>query len=209
MLRLSCPACGAQVPFASRGSVFAVCAYCKAMIVRTDLNLKSIGKQATLKADASPIRLGTGGVVDRVPFSVIGRVQVSWEDGYWNEWCLNLSDGRTGWLADAQGFYLITFPLETPTEIPSASRLVPGHKLTLAGVDYEVEDSRECRVVASEGELPFTAPHGKAYTSVDLANGEGRAASFSFSDEGVEIYIGRYFEFDELKLTQLRQIDGF
>lgn len=209
MVKLSCPACGAEVKFRSGASVFAICAYCRAMLIRQDLDLKAIGKMAVLKEDSSPIQLGTAGVHDKTPFTAIGRVQMQWSDGMWNEWRLVFADGREGWLADAQGFYMVTFPFDDVFSPPDVRAIVPGAKLTIGKITYEVEDVRPARAIASEGELPFQAVSGLELTGVDLVGPGGRCASFTYLDGVAEVFTGRYVEFDELSLTNLRVFDGF
>ena len=39
MRKFACPSCGADVTFQSAQSVYAVCAYCQSMVVRTDVDL--------------------------------------------------------------------------------------------------------------------------------------------------------------------------
>lgn len=84
----SCPSCGAPVVFQSASSVFAVCAYCSSTLVRHDQNLEDIGKMAALVEDRSPLQLGTEGSYKGVHFALIGRIQIKYEQGIWNEWHL-------------------------------------------------------------------------------------------------------------------------
>ena len=100
---LNCPSCGAEVTFQSAHTVFTVCKYCQSTLVRKDLKLEDLGKMAQLKDDPTPLQLGTSGK-RKGEFTLIGRVRVEWERGFWNEWYLRFDDGREGWLADAQGF---------------------------------------------------------------------------------------------------------
>ena len=51
MRKFACPSCGADVTFQSAQSVYTVCAYCQSMVVRTDVDVKSIGVMAALPDD--------------------------------------------------------------------------------------------------------------------------------------------------------------
>ena len=82
------------------------------MVVRRDLDVESIGTMAALPQDMSPFQIGTQGKFDGVGFGIIGRMKLSWENGYWNEWFIVSEDGRKGWLAEAQGFYAVSFEIE-------------------------------------------------------------------------------------------------
>src|SRR5256885_2095546 len=57
-ITFNCPSCGAQVDFQSNLSVYAVCKFCRSMIVRHDVNVESIGTMASLPDDMSPIQIG-------------------------------------------------------------------------------------------------------------------------------------------------------
>src|SRR5690348_11601741 len=104
-----CPQCGAPVPFNSSIAVFAVCEHCRSMVVARGEQVQSMGTMAELPPDLSPLQRGTSGSWKGVAFELVGRVRVAWEDGSWNEWCAVFADGRTGWLADAQGLLMISF----------------------------------------------------------------------------------------------------
>jgi hypothetical protein len=44
-----------------------------------------------------------------VHFALIGRIQIKYSQGIWNEWHLLFDDMRTGWLSEAGGEYVLTF----------------------------------------------------------------------------------------------------
>ncbi len=189
-------------------SVFAVCGYCATTLVRRDVNLETYGKMAELPYDMSPFQLGTQGLYDGKPFELVGRLKVSWENGTWNEWYVVFNEGRTGWLGEAMGFYMLGF--ERPdVQVPDRSRLTPGATVTLDREDYHLDDMREVECIGSEGELPFFAAQGRRSFSVDLSGPEGEFASIEYAAAETRIYIGRYVEFDELKLKNLRELDGW
>ncbi len=105
----SCPACGGEVSFQSVASIFSVCPYCRMMLVRKDLNVETYGKMAELPPDTSVLQIGTSGKYQNKSFSLVGRVRQSWSDGFWNEWYALFDDTTEGWLAEAQGFYMMSF----------------------------------------------------------------------------------------------------
>src|SRR6187401_3465574 len=113
----ACPSCGATVEFQSVVSILSVCSYCQSTLIRHDLDLENIGKMARLKLDGSPLQLGVTGTFAGKRFRAIGRIQLQYERGVWNEWHLHFEDGRSGWLGEAQGLYTVTFL----TPVPSAT----------------------------------------------------------------------------------------
>lgn len=108
MQNVSCPSCGAQVQFRSTASIMAVCEYCKATILKDADSVKDLGKMSDVLEDYSPIQIGTSGVFGGHGFTVIGRIQLRWSAGLWNEWSILFDDGRASWLSDSSGLYTLT-----------------------------------------------------------------------------------------------------
>jgi hypothetical protein len=209
MKKYSCPSCGAEIEFQSSASIFTVCKFCQSTLIRKDLNLESIGKMAALKDDLTPFQIGTSGKYQG-NFSIIGRVRVSWSSGFWNEWFVRFDDGREGWLAEAQGFYMMSFPVETPADLPLVGDLKPETTVKIAKTIYQVDDVKDVTYTFAEGELPFAAPMGFKGVSVDLVQGEQQFASISYGSGGdTDVFVGSYLEFDEFHFQNLRQIDGW
>ena len=109
MVKVNCPSCGASVAFQSSVSILAVCEHCNSTLVRHDINVEDVGKMATLQIDGSPLQPGVLGEYKGVGFSVVGRIQLRYDRGIWNEWHLMFSDGRSGWLGEAGGTYAVSF----------------------------------------------------------------------------------------------------
>lgn len=208
-MKVSCPACGAEVLFKSRASIFGVCSFCNSTLVRHDMNVEIIGKMSELPQDMSPLQVGTTGVFEGSKFEVVGRQRIGWESGSWNEWYLHFDNGKDGWLADAQGFYMVSFQVTEPKEIPKLSMLKPSGRVALNGGDYTVEDIREVTCTGSQGELPVKSVKGRKSTSVDLVGASDQFGNIDYSSEGDRLFFGRYAEFESLKFMNLREIDGW
>jgi hypothetical protein len=164
---------------------------------------------AALLEDASPVQLGAEGAWRGTHFAVVGRLQVRWEHGCWNEWYCAFDDGRGGWLADAAGEYAVSFETAAPEPLPAFASLRPGLRLTLAGVAWEVTDLREAEVVGGEGELPFRVDAGWKTATADLRTPTARFATLDYSDETPRLYTGEVVELAALELRGLREPDGW
>jgi len=209
MLKLTCPACSATIEFKSRVSLFGVCSYCRAMIVRHDVNVETLGTMAELPDDVSPLQIGTQGKFDGTAFQIVGRLKIGWAEGTWNEWYLLFDTGHDGWLAEAQGFYGVSFPTNTPDALPTPAQLKSETQVVIGKEVFQIDDIKSATCLGSEGELPMKAPKGRKSTSVDLTGPDGHFACLDYSDEGPRLYVGRYAQFDELNLQNLREIDGW
>lgn len=209
MKEYSCPSCGASVKFISKASIFAVCPYCRSMLVRHDVDVETIGTMAeTMDEDTTPLQLGTEGVYQDKRFGLAGRVRLAWSDGSWDEWYAWFNDGSQGWVAQAQGFYMVSFQIPD-LEAPDLAGLRVGERIEFEEHSYQVDDIKKTTCVASEGELPFKAPKGRTGTSVDLSGPARRFACIEYSEEGTRVFEGHYVDFDDLKLSFMRPLDGW
>ncbi len=155
----ACPSCGAPVEFASAGSVMAVCEYCQTTVIREGDSLKAQGKQSLTLEDYSPLQVGSVGRFGDTDFAIIGRIQYRYEQGVWNEWYVQFTDGRNGWLSEALGQYSLTFE-GVPAHLPSYNELAINDTVTFDGVVYRVTDRRSADAIAGEGELPYVVDSG-------------------------------------------------
>ncbi|MBS1139143.1 MAG: hypothetical protein H6R13_596 [Proteobacteria bacterium] len=203
-LNASCPSCGAPVVFKSASSVFAVCEYCQSTLVRHDQNLEDIGKMAALVEDRSPLQLGSEGSYKGVHFALIGRIQIKYSQGIWNEWHLLFDDMRTGWLSEAGGEYVLTFAQFVPEALPQFDDLKIGQRFVLASQTWTVSNIENAECVAGQGELPFKVGAGYPVSAVDLRN-QKSFATLDYSETPPLLFVGEAVDFKSLKMANLRE----
>lgn len=208
-MKLSCPACGAEVLFKSRASVFGVCSFCSSTLVRQDLHLESLGKMTEMPQDMSPLQIGTQGTFENSRFEIVGRQRVTWEAGSWNEWFLHFDNGKDGWLADAQGFYMMSFQVHEPIELPDVATLQVAQTLRIQGRTYRVDDIRLVQCQGSQGELPVRGVQGRQSTSVDLVGESEQFGNIDYAISENRVFLGKYVDFDDFKFMNLREFDGW
>lgn len=209
MVKLNCPSCAAEVEFVSKATVFAVCKSCGSTLLRTDLKVEHIGKMAVLQNDPTPLQLQTGGIYNNRKFDLIGRIKQTWSDGEWNEWYAFFGDQNEAWLAEAQGFYMMSFPKTVSETLPDKQSLDAGLQVTLDKRLFTVEDVKEVKCTFSEGELPFKAEYGETSISVDLQGPDEDYACISYGEDKVRLYMGKYVKLEDLHLNNLRKFDGW
>ncbi|MEX1368745.1 MAG: DUF4178 domain-containing protein [Nannocystaceae bacterium] len=213
--QIFCPQCGAPAPF--RGTaVSLVCEFCDSTVVRTGVDVKLIGKVSALVDNGSPIILGSRGRFGGAPFEVVGRLQVRYGRGTWNEWFINFADGTIGWLPDAQGQYSILRPKDQSVvagKVPPYSALDVNMVLTIDGIEAVVVDRRGAEYKGAEGILPFEAEPGMRFYGVDLRGFNGEFISLDYgNDPGHQSpvpYLGQAVVLAETGLTPLRQFEGW
>jgi len=205
----ACPNCGAPSAFQSSISILAICAYCRSTILRKDLDVENLGRMAELQMDGSPFQVGVQGWFDSVHFTVVGRIQLRYEHGLWNEWHLLFDDARSGWLGEAQGTLAVSFATGVTETIPAFEALRPGQSVVLGGRTFRITDVERGVCVAGEGELPFVIGGGYDAPVADLTGPGTSFATLDYSEDPPIVFVGSYVDFDALRLSGLRTIDGW
>ena len=206
MKTANCPSCGATITFQSAVSILTICQYCKSTLIRHDLELENIGKMAELLPDPSPIQLGTEGVYRKARFTVVGRIQLRYGQGLWNEWYLLFDNQRGSWLGETLGNYAVTFLIQPPEPLPPFSELRAGRNVTLKGRAFQVTNIETARCIAGEGELPIRVGAGYDAPVVDLQAAGNVFATLDYSENPPLVFVGEQVRFDDLKLTRLREV---
>jgi hypothetical protein len=208
MYKTACPSCGAEVQFRSAASVMAVCEYCQSTLLKDADTVKDIGKMSAVLEDFSPIQLGTSGVYQGRHFSVVGRIQLRYEHGLWNEWYALFDDGAPGWLSDASGQYVFTLPEDVDHNAPPFAELKPGYVYTAHGEPFFASDVRTARCVAGQGELPFQVGQGWQAEVADFRRGT-RFITLDYSDgTPPQLYRGEAVTLEQLRCQLLREADA-
>lgn len=206
-MKTNCPNCGAPVKFRFAQAVQTTCDYCKAILVRMGTDLTKVGEIAELPPDPSPIQLGTEGVWGNGAFVVVGRIAYRYECGAWNEWHLSFNDGRSGWLSDAQAQYAVSFLAKPDAPLPEA--VERGEKFVFGGAAYEVTSITKAQYVGVQGELPFEYWDKSECTFADLRSADARFGTIDYTEAPPLLFLGRAVSFDELRLKNLKEFEGW
>lgn len=171
MLRVSCPSCGAPVEFRSHASVMAVCEFCRTTVVKDQGAVRDLGKLSSVLEDYSPIQLGTSGRIGARAFTVVGRIQLRYDAGLWNEWFLVFDDGGKGWLGDSSGRYVVTVEREPGPAWPAFEAIRVGHEHDIGVGTYIASEKRVARAIGGQGELPMVVGDGWEARVADFRRG--------------------------------------
>jgi hypothetical protein len=204
-----CPNCSAPIRFRWSSAVQTVCASCRSVIVRHDVDLDAIGEVSDLPLDGSPLMLGTEGRFDDRTFTVIGRIVYEHDDGGWNEWHLGFADGSSGWLSDAQAEYAISALVKPPRPLPAEHELTVGYRYDWNDRMLQVTTLTRARYAGVEGELPFEYWGKTEVLFADLRGYDSTFATIDYSDAAPLLFVGRFVDFDALSLRQVRTFDGW
>ncbi|HEY6334165.1 MAG TPA: DUF4178 domain-containing protein [Blastocatellia bacterium] len=208
-VEVRCPGCGAQVVFRIPGSMVAVCEYCKSVVARTDRGVEDMGKVADIVQTQSPLHLGLKGAYQKTWFELTGRAQLGHEaGGFWDEWYAAFSDGRWGWLAEAQGRFYMTFQVAIPPEenhLPSLEGVELGHGVpALPGlISMMVAEKGEAQAIAAQGEIPYVLAPGQTYEYADISGAHGEFGTIDYSEQPPLLFLGKEVTLAELGFPEL------
>jgi hypothetical protein len=204
-----CPNCNAPIKFRWSSAVQTVCESCRSVVVRHDVDLEAMGKVSDLPPDSSPILLGTEGRFEGRSFTVIGRIVYEHDDGGWNEWHLAFADGSSGWLSDAQAEYAVSALVTPPTALPAAEKLSVGYRYHWADRALQVTTLTHARYAGVEGELPFEYWDKTDVLFADLRGPDVTFATIDYSDAPPLLFVGRFVDYDDLSLRNVRAYEGW
>ncbi len=178
----SCPQCGAPITFGVGASVSQVCKYCRHEVVRTDRDLKNMGRVADLAPVPSLVAVDDTGTIDGQRIRIAGRVQLDHGAGPWDEWYIAFQDGRWGWLASAQGNWYVTLAVAPPA-LPPYEHLHVEQQVSLgASGTFVVAEKKRGTVTSGEGELPFEVRAGQPRYYADLHGPNGGFATIDYGE---------------------------
>jgi len=187
----------------------AVCSYCQSTLLKDAESVKNIGKMSDLLEDYSPLQITSTGSFQGRNFSLVGRIQLRYEDGIWSEWHAMFDDGSSGWLSDASGQYVFTVAETIPAQdAPPFENIRPGLPLRFRGATLFASDVRSAHCIAGEGELPFQVGHGWVAKAADFRVGM-RFVTLDYSDgPAPQAYVGQAVTLEQMHGQLLRSADG-
>jgi predicted RNA-binding Zn-ribbon protein involved in translation (DUF1610 family) len=201
---VSCPSCGAEVQFRSHASVVAVCEYCRATVMKDADAVKDLGKMSSVLEDFTPIQIGTAGVAGGRNFTVVGRIQLRYSAGMWNEWFILFDDTATGWLGDSSGLYTLTTERKAEGALPDFDEIEPGKPYAIAGQRYTASEKRNAECIGGQGELPFRVGEGWQARVADFRAGAS-FVTLDYSDSDTPaLYQGVAVTLEDMKCQLLR-----
>ncbi|WP_300455211.1 DUF4178 domain-containing protein [Accumulibacter sp.] len=207
MKRATCPSCGAPVLFRAATSIYVVCDFCRSTLLRRGEDLKNLGRMADLLEDTSRLQIASQGTFRGRHFLVVGRIQLHYDAGFWNEWHILFDDGRSAWLAEAAGEYIVSAQVEVRQPLPAFADLAPEMAVNIDGRRFTVTDLETARCIAGEGELPFRVAAGYEVNTVDLRSAD-RFATIDYSETPPLVFVGQPVSFADLKLENLKAVAG-
>ncbi len=206
VLKANCPSCAAPIEFKSGASIVLVCPFCRSAIARTDRDLKDLGKVADVAESESPLQIGLKGEFRSDSFELTGRAQLAHElGGFWDEWYATFSNGWTGWLAEAQGKFYLTFrkPLPNGVALPAFENLQVGETVPQISnkKSFIVAEKGTAKSVAADGEIPYQFVPNEKTNYADLSGANNAFATIDYSANPPIVFLGEQVSLDDLGIA--------
>ena len=183
-------------------AIAAVCWLLEAVRGGADILCQS-GRDSALLEDFSPLQIGTRGVFDDRKFTLIGRLQVHYDVGTWNEWYVLFDDGQTGWLSEDWRFICDDMfaysEKETGAEKIFKSVKAGSSSLIFNGQTFIASDVRiiHYRNTDAQGELPFNLSGNQATGEVCDWRRGNLFLTLDYSTFPMDSYFGTHSQFGQ------------
>jgi hypothetical protein len=220
--KIKCDKCQKELEFKSENSNVCICS-CKNKVTK-DKNFFE-EKTINLLSDYSKIKLGTKGRYNNCNFTVIGRLQIKYTNGFWNRWNILFENGKTAWLSEFFNQYIITFKylndeyeyikdkLKLNTSFKEINNFYYFNKIEVDNVylinniNYVATDVIESKIVGAEGELNFNLNKNKIKIIKFKKENIVISADYSENDNNPVFYFGEHVREEDLCLSNYKSIE--
>ncbi len=206
---MNCPACGMPIDVDQRYAKLVVCAACQSAVVLDEKAARVAGKMAVLAPTPSELYVGAAGRLSGRSFTVRGRVRYGYERGYWDEWLLELDDGRQAWISEDESNLTLELHEELDDAPSGFATIQPGDQLTIRGKRYHVDEKDVAQCEGGEGQLPFVVVTGEKTPFLDLTGDETFATlEYDLDDDNARFFIGKRLNPADLSIDVPRAAAG-
>ncbi len=198
---LTCPSCGASLPVETRFVKVVICEYCGQSSLLKNRSLDPTGEKVNLASVDSILKIGTTGTLRGEPFKVLGMLRYSYEDGFWDEWFLELQNGKKRWLQEDEGEFT-SFGKESITSpIPPYKDINVGSSIQVNDLNVFITEKNRATISGGLGRLMFQISPGDKVEYVD-GNASGKLLAIEFTPEEINLSIGESISLDEIELDE-------
>ncbi|HND52710.1 MAG TPA: DUF4178 domain-containing protein, partial [Pirellulaceae bacterium] len=121
----------------------------------------------------------------------------------WDEWYASFSNGKWGWLAEAQGRFYLTFAvkLKEGQSPPPWNQIQAGRTFKLnEDRPFTVNERGVATTIAVEGELPKRLSVGAAHQYADFSGEKSAFATLDYGPPDLQLFVGRQVTLDDLQI---------
>jgi hypothetical protein len=192
----NCPSCGAGAPPLLKHSKLAVCAFCNSTLFVDDAQVQSAGEKSVLTEVPSILGMGRRYAYGNWMFEPVGRIRFEYGDGrgYWDEWWVLLSDGKTKWISNDEGEYVIQNEMPVKGTPPPYEKFEVGKKIPLGRKEVLCTELDTGTCTGLEGQLPEVIHPGETHRYAHLEGAQQLLITAEYHDDSQSFYEGVWID---------------
>lgn len=185
----NCPSCGAAAPPLLKHSKLAVCNYCNSTLFVNDAQVQSAGEKSVLSETPSILTMACRFQMSQWTFEPIGRIRYEYGSGEtagsgdWDEWWVLQSDGKTRWISNDEGEYVVQNKVALQGDPPPYENLVIGTDINLFSQKLRVTELNCATCLGVEGQLPEVIKIGDSHRYAHLESAKGVLITAEYDEQ--------------------------
>lgn len=183
---VSCPSCGVAIENTTAHTRSMACPHCDNWVYFGSNGWEVAGLFEHAIDAPSMLQLGKSGQLSDRRFIVAGRVRLSYEEGFWDEWWLEFEDGKNQWLEEDDGVYRLHSSLDAQAASDSVSAAAVGGNVIIDGEGWFVSERIDAKVAGVQGSLPVAIVPGESLVCIDVM-GKGVKMSIESGDNDIQV----------------------
>ncbi len=183
---VSCPSCGVAIEETTAHTRSMACPHCGNWVYLGSNGWEVAGLFEHAIDAPSMLQLGKRGVLSERRFVVTGRVRLSYDEGFWDEWWLEFEDGHHQWLEEDDGVYRLHKSIDAEVVAKSVTAATVGGSVTVDAESWFVSERVDAQVAGVQGSLPVAIVPGEPVVCVDVM-GKGIKMSIESGDNDIQI----------------------
>lgn len=197
----NCPSCGAPLSVENRFSKVVICQYCGQTCQVSSSGLDPSGSKSELLDFDSVFSLGATGKIQGKAFRTLGRLRYRYDGGFWDEWFLQLDNGKKIWLQEDEGEFTAYEKESLTSPVAAFEQIYVGSMIQVNDKPFFVTEKSEAVIAGGAGELFFKITPGMKAHCVD-GNCQGQLMSIEFTPDELCLSIGKEIDLDDIEFDQ-------
>ncbi|MGR9043941.1 MAG: DUF4178 domain-containing protein [Gammaproteobacteria bacterium] len=177
-----------------------VCDGCGCSLLLEDDVVRYIGKRSVLTDYPSIFRLGGHYRYRHLAFTVQGRIQFDYGDGYWDEWWAISDSGEGKWISTDEGDIAIEAPITVTGSLPDYEAVRIGDHVSIGRQSLLVTEKNSCVCNGLEGQLPEVIFTGDRHRYLHCSGPGGLLITLEYVEDGIHLYKGLWVDPFDIKV---------
>jgi hypothetical protein len=176
------------------------CEFCKSLVYWDQEKIINAGTIAALPEGFSRLYRGATGTLLSKRFVVLGRARYSFCRGFWDEWYVEMHDGKTAWLSEDDHEFCLEGEVEEPPPVDPAA-LKPRAELSLGGKRFVIEEVGKTSCLGIEGEIPKAVLPDESYSFADGSSVDGQySLGIEFDGDRPTVFEGHWLRYASIQM---------